>query len=287
MKSALIRYYGGKRRLASWVIRHFPAHRVFVDVFGGAGNIIMQKERAKVEIYNDLDDSMYEFFQVMSVPSQREWLKHLVDTMPYSRSAFNDARVKADCPVRRALQILVLSHFGHGSSGLRGRNTGFRSFYGDPIKTASQLRLWREKSSVIDETADRFRGVLLENLDALKLIDRCDRGQRVLLYLDPPYPMGVRKGKALEYAHEMTDEYHEQLFERIQTVKSMLVISGYPGSIYDGLGWEFRETQARTIDASFRTEKIWMNPLASARLDEEAAARRLEQGVQTEMEAMV
>lgn len=266
MTSAPIRYYGSKWRLASWVISFFPPHETFVDVFGGAGNIILQKQPSKVEIYNDIDSSIHEFFKVMKCPDKVVELKRLLDLTPYSRDVFKEARQSAGTDVERALQILILSHFGHGSSGLRGRNTGFRSFYGDAIKTASQIRLWRDKAKAVDNVSERFKTVALENLDCLDLIERCNY-RDVLLYLDPPYPKDVRSHTRNEYNHEMDEEGHRRLLDLITGLDAMVVLSGYPGSLYDELPWQSYTTQARTINASFRTEKIWVNDLAAANLE--------------------
>lgn len=33
----VLRYHGGKWRIAPWIIAQFPAHRVYVEPFGGGG----------------------------------------------------------------------------------------------------------------------------------------------------------------------------------------------------------------------------------------------------------
>ncbi|AIL08886.1 DNA adenine methylase [Stenotrophomonas maltophilia] len=49
------RYHGGMFRVSPWVNQHLPAHRIYVEPFGGAAGVLLTKPRSGVEIYNDLD----------------------------------------------------------------------------------------------------------------------------------------------------------------------------------------------------------------------------------------
>lgn len=52
----VLRYHGGKFRLAPWVISHFPSHRTYVEPYGGAASVLMLKPMCYAEIYNEMDD---------------------------------------------------------------------------------------------------------------------------------------------------------------------------------------------------------------------------------------
>lgn len=58
-------WYGGKFYYAKWIIDHFCSHRVYIESFGGAANILLNKNHSDVEIFNDLDNRIVNFFRVL------------------------------------------------------------------------------------------------------------------------------------------------------------------------------------------------------------------------------
>ena len=74
MIPAALRYHGGKYRLAPWIIDFFPAHECYVEPFGGAAGVLLQKPRSYAEVYNDLDGQVVNFFRVIRDPETRQQL---------------------------------------------------------------------------------------------------------------------------------------------------------------------------------------------------------------------
>src|SRR5690606_19105648 len=112
----VLRWHGGKWLLAPWIIEHFPAHRVYVEPFGGAGSVLMRKPRTYAEIWNDLDGEVVNIFRVLRSPDANR----LVDALrltPFSRQEFTGAYEPSSDPVERARRLVIRSFMGFGSNG--------------------------------------------------------------------------------------------------------------------------------------------------------------------------
>lgn len=124
---------------------------------------------------------------------------------------------------------------------------------------SSKAQQWRTYLDVLETFRDRLMGVVIENKPAIKVIDQQDTEQ-TLFFADPPYVPSTRlSGK---YKFEMTAADHELLCERLAAVKGMVVLCGYENEIYNRLGWEKHNLKTTAMDASDRTEVIWLNKAA-------------------------
>ncbi len=57
-------YIGGKRVLAKRIIALFPEHTAYVEAFAGGAQVFFRKEPSKVEVLNDLDGEIVNFYRV-------------------------------------------------------------------------------------------------------------------------------------------------------------------------------------------------------------------------------
>ena len=270
----LLRWLGGKFRLAPWIVSHFPSHEVYLEPFGGAASVLLHKPRAYNEIYNDLDGELVNLFRVLRSAEAPELLR-LLHLTPYAEEEYWAAFEHTDEPVERARRTIVRSHLAHGTGGARmDRPTGFR--IDGASATTNVAGEWADLPAAVAEIVERIRGVNIRQKPAMELIERFD-DPKVLIYLDPPYLPATRSTKSRKpgeryhtYAVEMTDADHFELLERIRESSAMIVLSGYPDERYDQRlpGWTRRQVAARAHRNSPRTECLWLNPAVVNRLEQ-------------------
>jgi len=58
-------WVGGKRRLRGEIIPRFAAHDCYVEVCGGGGSVLFGKEPSRIEVYNDVDGELTNFWRVI------------------------------------------------------------------------------------------------------------------------------------------------------------------------------------------------------------------------------
>jgi DNA adenine methylase len=257
-----MRYHGGKWILGKWLISHFPAHRVYVEPFGGAASALMQKPRSYAEVYNDLDGEVVNLFQVLRSPTLAAELVRAVELTPFSRQEFELSYEPCAEPVEQARRTLFRAQAGHGTTLTGTQKTGFRSNVTRPRTTPAHD--WRSYPAIIPQITERLRGVVIEHDSALRVIERYDSTE-TLFYIDPPYTQGTRGSSANRaYRHEMGDEEHKALADALHSVKGMVVLSGYQSSLYDAFfpNWVKLSKETFADGSRKRTETVWLNPQA-------------------------
>jgi DNA adenine methylase len=261
-RSAL-KYFGGKWTLAPWVIAHMPAHRIYVEPFGGAASVMLRKPRSKVEVYNELDDEIVGIFRILQDSDQcRELIRRLRRT-PYSRLEYEQAFKLSAEPIERARRAIVRCYMSFHHSALFKAKTIFanaRHIHGGSSKSAE----WSSYPRTLAAVCRRLRGVIIEHSDASRVI-RAQDSPDTLFFVDPPYVTSTRdKSSRSFYRHEMDDSQHVALLTQLRGICGRSMISNYTNPIYDEMlaDWQRFERRhyANGKGGSERTEVLWISP---------------------------
>lgn len=262
IRHPVMRYHGGKFRLAPWIISHFPAHRCYVEPFGGAASVLLRKPRSEAEVYNDLDTEVVNLFKVLRDADLSQRLISLCQLTPYSRVEFKSAYEPTECMVERARRTIVRATMGFGSAGATMGSTGFRLDTKRNSSTAQKI--WGNAPENLIAVAERFVGVLVENRDAVKCMEEHDT-PTTLHFVDPPYVRETRKISRACYRYEMDDHQHVHLLNSLKKLTGSVVLCGYDSEMYNDLlvGWkkEVKQSSANGQAGSVsRTECLWLRP---------------------------
>ena len=251
------RYYGGKWKIADWIISHFPPHEVYVEPYGGMASVLLKKSRSPGEVYNDLDQRIVNLFRV--VRDDGENLRIALELTPFSRTEWERCRKPPDIPVSAvedARRLLVMLQMGHG--GGSHRNKGL---YASVTQGKNRPMEWAKYPTALPAIINRLRGVLIENRPALDIIRQQD-SRKTLFYIDPPYVADTRQNSK-EYVHEMTLSDHLALSDVLNNeIEGMAIVSGYDNPSYDDFysSWTRVEKKAWAQNNTERTEVLWLSP---------------------------
>ncbi|OYO27915.1 DNA adenine methylase [Janthinobacterium sp. PC23-8] len=274
-----LRYHGAKFRLAPWILSFFPEHTCYVEPFGGAAGVLLQKPRVYAEVYNDLDSGVVNFFAVLRDPVLRQQLIEALVCTPYARAEFEQAWLPTTDQVELARRLCIRAQMGFGSAGATKGHTGFRIDTKREYGTAQHL--WATYPASIAAAGQRMSGVLIENRPALEVMRKHDTPS-TLHFVDPPYMHETRvmTGSQRTYNHELTNLDHVELLDGLLELEGFVVLSGYDSLLYRGRldGWIRHTTTARISAArgtAIREEMVWLNPRCAAALSHEAVQGRM------------
>jgi DNA adenine methylase len=251
----ILRYFGGKFMLAPWIISHMPKHRVYVEPFGGGASVLLCKPKAWAEIYNDLDGEVVNVFRMLR--DRPADLKRQLELTPWARDEYELSKEPTEDCLEQARRTICRSQMGFADATTGPKHAGFRAVMSQG-KPAS--RVFADYPKEVDAFARRLSGVVIENRDAIKVMEEHDT-PGTLHFVDPPYVHSTRTSTN-NYRHEMPDESHISLCAFLQTLRGMVMLCGYENEIYRQLEWHRIDKAALADGANERVESLWLNPAA-------------------------
>lgn len=267
---SLIRWAGGKGRQLGDLLPLIPHSKTYVEPFGGGASVLLNRDKSKVEVYNDLDGALVNLFQVVRDDRLFAEFAHKLGWVLYAKEDFVDAVNNHDndelSRVDRA--VLFYTMLNQSISGKRLASAGDWA-RGRLDNLADRFVLRQQKLGAVHL---RLRGVQIESRDALDILQEWD-GPETVFYCDPPYVLDTRS-KRKYYAVEPGDDYHVQLVDVMLNVKGMVILSGYDHPVYERLkeaGWitdlygasAVMEVVKKQGEKKGRTEIVYRNPQAA------------------------
>jgi len=264
-----IGWYGGKAHLVKHLLRLIPPHKIYLEVFGGGAALLLSKQPAQLEIYNDIDSNLYNLFRVIRDDKLFPIFLHKVKWTLYSREEWRRARKAyryANNPVEKAVRFFIT---------IRQSFAKYTHSWSYSLKEKSPAKSYFAFIDELEAIHRRLRTVQIENLN-WKECARKYNSEDTLIYGDPPYVKEARRLKSNVYSHEFTKEDHEEFIEfLLNEWQGKAMISGYKNPIYEKLekaGWIRKDIEIALFASGKPTtrnpkqrkrdrviESVWMN----------------------------
>lgn len=285
----LIPYMGNKEWLTDYIAKGkivIPPHKIWIEPFCGSAAMTLAQHPSTIEIINDYDAYLINFLDVLSRPILRsiliDQLSHYLKAprrarelhLPYlSKLTVRAKKVRGDGEKRvtkkldigqpdsitlaRAFYICSMFDFGMRSLGYLDKFT----YDDDAEKSVTQLTI-RKRMETLEAVGKRLERVIIQNGDALQLIQKYADEKDVFFYIDPPYVMSTRVTGDADYSNELTDEDHSDLVDLLLSIRGSAILSGYNSQAYIRLereGWRTLSVEIERM-GRVREEMIWIKP---------------------------
>jgi DNA adenine methylase len=220
MINSPFKWVGGKSRLRKHIIKLFPEHTCYVELFSGAAWVLFGKSASNVEVLNDIDKDIVNFFRVVKekpaeLVASFKW--EMVARAEFDRLASLDPATLTDVQRAHRFYYLIMAswggefHYPRFQTSINDGGHGNRLFGG--LQTLEQRIL---------PVYERLRTVIIENLDWQVCLDRYNR-PGALIYIDPPYP-----DNGCNYVYNMREKSdHELLAAKLHQAQCKWIVSSY------------------------------------------------------------
>lgn len=244
-----ITYYGGKQRLVSLILSLIPEHKLYCEPFVGGAAVFFAKEPSEIEIINDLNGEVVNFYRVCH--SDFKKLEKLIHATPHSRQVHRETHdilkeaAKHD-PVKRAWAFWVQTNMSFSARIFGG-------YAYEKKSNGTQKRFVNKKIAFNKDVLERLEMVDIENNDALQVIKSRDT-EESFFYCDPPYfnsNMGHYKG--------YSEKDFEELLNTLANINGKFLLSSYPSGVLmkytKNYKWHTLE-KSTGVSVTHQTDKI-------------------------------
>jgi DNA adenine methylase len=268
-------WYGGKYSHLDWLLPLLPVEHHYCEPFGGSAAVLLNREPAPVETYNDTDSEVVNFFRVLR--EQKDALIYAIGMTPFSREEYvlaiqsngsSKAPAPEESPTGQDADYRRLPLFAERRAQF---HVNVSASTEQPLTDLERARRFfvraRQTRTGLAQTASvgRWANCLgtsragmagavsrwlgsVEELEwivsrLLRVQIEHDSALNVIrrydsadtLFYCDPPYPHETRGDAKAYQYEMTDAEHTALAQLLSSVQGKVAISGYHGELMDDL----------------------------------------------------
>lgn len=226
-----ISYYGGKQILAKSILALIPKHKTYVEPFFGGGAVFFAKPKSvsEIEVINDINKYVFNFYNVCRDYDKFMQLKHKIKYTLHCRKTHEIAKqILKDTTqneIDKAWAFWVqtnMSYLCNVFGGWSYRRVG-----------TAEAKTTHNKREAFDERIyERLKDVYIDNKDVLQVILAWD-SEQTFFYLDPPY----FNSDCGHYSGYNKDDF-ANLLSVLKSIKGKFLLSSYPSDL---LSFEMRD----------------------------------------------
>lgn len=241
--SGFFSYMGNKHDLAKWIIPYFPKHKVYVEVFGGTFAIGLNKPKADVEIYNDLNGNLSNLFHVVRTRFDEftAQLEQMIISEDWHKLFFGNHNDFDELENAIRYYYVMLFTF-------RGKYDGGFSYDDVPSFGNTLTRRIPE----LKDIHNRIKNTIILNKPCFDII-RQNNKPETLLYLDPPYVSTEMYYKNL--AGSFTETDHIKLRDLLEKHTGFFFLSYEDDELVSDLYGKFHIHRKELLRQTSKTKK--------------------------------
>ena len=232
----ILAHSGARQRISHLIIRHVPRHTVYVEPFAGGATLLFQKPfpknckaNSKLEVINDTDNRLINFYRCLQFPSRKTKLVNLLKHTLYSSAEHCRAE-------------FLLNMFSNNTSSTNENNTTaaemiawawayfvstqqsvFREANGKwaVFPKLNTAKKWNNRIDLFTQAVNRLKNVIVMSADALDCIRQWDSPE-TFFYCDPPYyDIGHN------FRFDFASEDFQKLVDALGEIEGSFILSGY------------------------------------------------------------
>ena len=210
-----LRYPGGKFYALKHIMPYIACvdHNEYREPFLGGGSVFFAKPKANVNILNDLEPELVNFYTIIQEEAQRRQLIDLLSGEVASRERHEEMkRFSPKNDLERAFKTYYLNRTSYCGI-IQTPAWGYAEGKSSPPKNWGRF---------LEDAAKKLSGVTVLCRDFSEIIDLPPAGNQVLMYLDPPYYHADQKRA---YTRPFENKDHVRLARQLETTPHLFCLS--------------------------------------------------------------